>query len=108
MTGGAQGQTGMWIPGSQSASDAPQVLMESLVFSSTFSSSQPSLLFFICYLVLLVHKDIHGVGADPGTPDSVLGPPATGQSQALSLTRDMEDEPGTASSHRPSAPTHRG
>lgn len=47
MTGGAQGQTGMWIAGSQSASKAPQVLMESLVFSSTFSSSQPILLFFL-------------------------------------------------------------
>lgn len=51
MTGGAQGQTGMWIIGSQSASKAPQVLMESLVFSSTFSFSQPILFFFFFYLL---------------------------------------------------------
>lgn len=76
MTGGAQGKTGMRIAGSQSTYRAPQVITQSSVFSSTFSSSQPILLFFICYLVSLVHKDIHEVGADPGTQDSVLGPPS--------------------------------
>lgn len=100
MTGGAQGRTGTrfarWLTKRvQSATGSNTKL--SLFFYILFLSTYPTF-FFICYLVSLVHKDIHGLGADLGTQDSVLSPP--------SYWTELGIEPGTwKTSQAPLHPT---